>query len=174
MALFKVDQACSGYPQCVILQGSFVSPASSVFNAQINPASLALGQQGVGAAQVSNTVAPAGIKVNVFCNPNSSAAAPATNTSRLPPGLVSGAAAVLGSEYLLDLTGFPADIVCVQVDLSRQARNGSMIMAQTSIIDTVNKLVYVQTINPTTGGATGVPAGTIISFQVSFKDSIGI
>lgn len=174
MALFKVDAALAAYPQCCILQGSFVSPASSVYNAQINPAALTVGQVGTGAAQVSNTINPAGLKVNIFCNPSSGSAPPPTNVSRLPAGLLAGQATVLGSEYVIDLTGFPSDIVCVQMDLSRQARNGSMILAQTSVIDTVNKLVYVQTVNPTTGGATGAPIGTVISFQISFKDTIGV
>ncbi len=175
MALFKIDPARAAYPQCMLLHGSFVVPASVVYNQQIIPTALALTNAGTSGAQVSNTVNPTGLKVNIFAAPLQGVAIPATNTARLPQGQQpSGGVSPVGSEYLLDLTAFPADIVSCELDICRQARNSVTNDVQASFIDTVNKLIYVQVVAFTTGASSAPAAGNVISFQVAFKDSIGV
>lgn len=176
MALFKTDNCLSAYPQLVVMAGQFLVPTGSpTFNQQILPTSV--GQPatpGGTAAGFYDTISPRGLRVNIFYRPTFAQPIPATNQANLPPAgsLPSGTGNV--GEFLIDLSGFPAELVSANATYVPQT-HGQNISAQADVnwTDPVNKLVYIQCYTQTTGAFVLPPFGNI-AFQVFFKDTIGV
>ena len=172
MALFKMDPTYAAVADMLTIAGSFIPKVGFVgSNAQILPSEQTFTAQGVAGNQVSNAISPRGLRINIFQGPNPTLAIPAGNTANLPPGV----AQCLYNEFVLDCNGFPGDLVSATANLIPQAHNATQTyQADISAIDTVNKLVYIQYYNNTTGAPAVVFAACLIAFQVIVKDNIGV
>lgn len=171
MSLLRMDKAYNWTPEMFSISGSFVVPANSTTaNQQIFPALLTVGSIGTPQLTPTETIAPLSARCNIFCSPNGSVAGAATNIAALPRGQAPGNQTA-GSEYLIDISAFNADIISAQVTYCPAARGGSTFDAFVSAVDNVNKLVYVQVVNGTTGAAAPATTGAQITFQVDLKDT---
>lgn len=161
------EQMCSGAFQ-------FQIPAlAGNPNYQVRQALNTSGALGTSQLTPTSTFSPINARVQVFCSPNGSVAAAAGNPNTLPRGMAAGTQ-TSATEYLVDLSGFPADIINVTANYIGTSRGPSALSAQVSCIDNVNKLVYIQLVNTTTGAAAVPPAGSIIACQVVFQDSYAV
>jgi len=174
MATFRLSPSLAFTPQMIGCAGQFVVPANAATpNTQVLPALLAAGNAGTSQITPTSTVSPQGSLMYFYCTPNSAAAQPAANTQVMPRGVASGAQTA-GSEFLIDCSGFSADIISAQAGIVTPGRGNQTVEAVVSAIDNVNKLLYVQVVSYTTGVAAAAPAGSVITFQVVMKDTYAI
>ncbi len=159
------EQMCSAAFQFVI-PSTFATP-----NTQVKPSPLtAVAAPNVQLSPTS-TISPGSARALIFCTPNGSVAGNAANQNTLPRGVSPGATSPAGSEFLIDFSGFPADIVNVTANLVGVSRGANVVECSVSCIDNVNKLVYLQTYNTTSGAAAAATAGQIVACQVVLQDS---
>lgn len=108
---------------------------------------------------------------SVFCNPNGAGSVPAANVSPLPIGLAN-TGVTTGSEYALDFSAFQSDITGAQASLIPNARNAAATLTVVvSAIDNVNKIVYINVVNTTSGALTANNATNTIVVDVQFVEN---
>lgn len=160
-------------PQMIDCSGQFVVPSNATTpNMQVQQANLTVGTYGVSQLTPTANISPQQCLFQFFCTPNAAAAQPATNGSRLPAGTASGAQTA-GSEFLVDATGFPCDIISCVAGITTPGRGAQTLDCVVSAIDNVNKLIYLQVVGWTNGTPTAAPVGSVITFQFVMKDSAG-
>jgi len=161
-------------PQMIDASGQFVVPANSTTpNQQVAAAFLSVGSPGVSQITPTSTQSPMACMFQFFCTPNSSAAQPNTNNCRLPSGVVT-TAQTAGSEFLIDCSAISADLISAQAGIITPGRGAQTLDAVVSAVDNVNKLVYVQVVNWASGAVAAATTGSIITFQIVFKDTYGM
>lgn len=161
-------------PQMIDASGQFVVPSNAATaNAQIIPAQLTAGTPGTSQITPTLTQSPIGCLFPVFCSPNSTAAQPTTNSQRLPQGVVT-TAQTAASEFLIDCSAINADLISAQAGIITPGRGAQTLDAVVSAIDNVNKLVYVQVVNWSSGAVAAATTGSIITYQIVLKDTYGI
>lgn len=162
------EQMCSGAFQ-------FQIPANfATANTQVKPALLTAASAPTPQLTPTTTISPVNSRVQIFCSPNGSVAGNAANLTTLPRGMSPGAISPAGSEFLVDLSGFPADIINATANYVGVTRGANLLECSVSCVDNVNKLLYLQIYNSTTGAAAVPTAGAIIMCQVVFQDSYSI
>jgi hypothetical protein len=181
MALFRMDRAYAWTPEMMGIDGSVTIPTGltlTTTNLQINPALLnttsgtGLPNPGTSNLLSTETVAPLGCRGVVLLNPDSASAGAASNTTTLPKAMATPVTTTAGSELLLDLSAYDADIIAASA--SMRAQNTRGVQARTayvSAVDNINKLVYIQVVNLADNTAASVVAGDVISFNLSMKDT---
>lgn len=183
MALFRMDNLYGWSPEMFNCAGSVSIPSGyslTANNLQINPVLLnsssggGLPNPGTSNLASNETIAPLGAKGLFFLNPTAAAAGAATNQNGLPRGLPASATPTGGSELLIDLSGFQADIICAQANLYTAARGPLTRTAYVSCVDNINKLVYVQIVTVSSNAAVSVSVGDVIAFDVTLKDTFSI
>lgn len=158
--------------QMVFAAGQFVVPATATSpNQQVIAANLPAGSIGTSQLTAVQTVSPQGTRMFAYANPDGSQAGAAVNQTAMPRGVATGITGTLGSEYLLDLSGFSADIIFAAANLVKTSRGINTFQAYVSAIDNINKLVYIQIANAAGSAAAAPTAGTIIAYELAFKDT---
>ncbi len=161
------EQMCSGAFQ-------FQIPAqASTTNYQVRASVLPASNIGTSQLTPTYTFSPVNARVEVYCSPNGSLPGATGNPNPMPRGVASGSV-LAGSEFLVDLSGFPGDIVNATANYIGTSRTASPLAATVSCIDNVNKLVYVQIVNTTTGVANIGSPGNLIAVQIVFQDSYAV
>lgn len=178
MGLLPHTETITGWStSMVVLAGSVTIPTGTTVtttNLQILPANIGV-PPAIGTSNLSawSTVYPQTMRGAVFLNPNGSAAGAASNQALIPRAMAAGATGTLGSELLLDLTMYNADIISALATVRSNTRGTQAKNAIVSAIDNVNKLVYIQ-IQSQAGAAQSLAVGETVSFLVLVKDSAGI
>lgn len=171
MALFKTNQHYSVTPGMVDASGQFVVPAAAATaNFQVANVLLATGSLATSQLTPIETVSPQGTLMPVFCSPNGSVAAAAGNNNNLPRGLAT-TAQTAGSEFVIDCSAFAADIISAQAAYMANVRGAQAIDAVVSAVDNINKLIYIQVVNRSSGAVQAATAGAVLSYQIVFKDT---
>ncbi len=175
--LGKSDPVTAWTGSLVLIGGCVTIPSGTTLttvNSQINPANIGVPPNpGTSNLNSWGTIYPQTMRASVFLNPNGSVAASSENTSCFPRGGAGGATGTLGSELLLDLSGYNADIIFADAEIRTNARGAVSRAAYVSAIDNINKLVYIQ-IQSQAGSAVSIAVGDTLSFEVWVKDSAGI
>lgn len=162
------EQMCSGAFQ-------FQIPANfATANTQVKPSLLTMVAPPTPQLTPTTTVAPVNTRAQIFCSPNGSVPGNAANSVVLPRGMSPGAITPAGSEFLIDLSGFPADIINATANYVGTSRGANALECAVSCVDNVNKLLYLQVYNSTTGAATAAAVGALIMCQVVFQDSYAV
>ncbi len=173
----KTDPVTAWSGSVVLIGGSVTIPSGTTLttvNLQINPANIGVPTQ-IGTSNLAawSTLYPQTMRGAVFLNPNGSVAAAAANTSIFPRAVAAGVTGTPGSELLLDLSPYNADIVFADASLRSNARGAVARAAYVSAVDNINKLVYIQ-IQTQAGSAASIAVGDTLNFEVWVKDSAGI
>lgn len=181
MTLFRMNPAFAWSPEMLVIAGSVTIPTGltlTTANLQINPALLntvsgtGLPNPGTSNLLSTETVAPLGALGNVFLNPDASQAGAASNNNNLPMGMATGETGTPGSELMLDLSAYDADIVSAFATLRAQGARGVQTRgAYVSAVDNINKLVYIQVVALSGNTATTLVAGDVVSFELYLKDA---
>lgn len=159
------EQMCSGALQ-------FVIPTNfATVNTQVKPTLLTAAAPPTPQLTPTSTISPFASRALVYCTPNGSVAGNSANNNALPRGVSPGAQSPAGSEFLIDLSGFPADIINVTANYVGTARGANALECSVSCVDNVNKLVYLQVYNTTSGAAAAAVAGNIITCQIVMQDT---
>ena len=173
---FKMDPAYAGAPGTCLISGKFTPPfAISGSNYQILPTLFSYtATPGTFNSGHYGQVQPTQGKVTVFCNPVAGVAPFNINISPLPRGLPPTVTPSLGTEFVVDLSGFPGEMMFAHAHVISNSRGARTVDALVSILDQSNMNLYIQTVSYATGALTSLPANATIAFQVGIKDSIGI
>ena len=162
------EQMCSGALQ-------FQIPTNfATANAQVKPTLLTVAAAPTSQLSPTSTISPVNVKVPIFCSPNGSVAGATGNLTSLPKGIAAGATSPAGSEFLIDCSGFPGDMINVTANYVGITRGANALECSVSCIDNVNKLIYLQVYNTTSGAAAAGSAGSLITCQVIFQDSYAV
>lgn len=169
MALFRMDKGYAWTPEMLDISGAFTTVVAPAANTVLTPALNANTAAASGAVLgMQVNVEPLGAKATIVGNPTVAYKTTVATNS-------------LGtSTWLVDLAVFQADIICATASLIPvQSAAGTLptSVARDAVvtgIDNVNKLVYIQVVNSTTGAYTASVAGDQICFQVVVKDSFAV
>lgn len=165
MALFKMSVMNSGNAEMCTVTGSCVFTNTAASNNYIQPQSLTKAAVNASGASIgqNETVAPQGSKVVIVAQP----------TTAYSPQIATNANAA--SIAVLDLRGFPADIVSVGCGAVAPAPGTAGTIATTGYdcavlgIDQVNNFIYVQLVT-SAGVATTWGNGIALHYKVVFCD----